>query len=307
MPAGDERFKGLAVIDVELDAGDILTMIPVVSEWDGNPTNTQNSFESYLSNSFNNVNVHMAGFTQKFDIKTANRIFGDRGASCINLNGISQLLQPVNGWPGNRPIGMAQNGSYDPQIFVFNSVILENWTTLMQPYYNSTGNNLPVYFDEPILGNNRDHGKYALMILPEFIKSPLPPPPAKIPVNNYSVNRPPKPTTIKDPNSSLQTAASIKSLFIGTWTGTQTNDYGLYPQAIDFELTSNNEFLIKARSTGIIAARGTYTLTGTSISGSYKLFSSSETFSFTGITIQIPSNYFVPRDQELQQQARENG
>src|SRR5689334_10997806 len=99
MPVGDERFKGLSVIDLELEAGDILTIIPVLSEWDGNTTNTQNSFESYLSNSFNSVNVHMAGFTQKFDIKTANRVFGDKGASCINLNGISQLLQPVNGWP----------------------------------------------------------------------------------------------------------------------------------------------------------------------------------------------------------------
>src|SRR4051794_26633684 len=60
MPVGDERFKGLPVIDVELEAGDVLTIIPVLWEWDGNATNTQNSFESFLSNSFNSVNVHMA-------------------------------------------------------------------------------------------------------------------------------------------------------------------------------------------------------------------------------------------------------
>jgi hypothetical protein len=283
MPMGDERFKGLPVIDADLEAGDILTLIPVLSEWDGNTTPTQNSFESYIWNSFNNVNTHMAGFTQTFDIKTVNRIFGDKGSNCINMNGLTQILQPVNGWPGNRPIGMAQNGSYDPQVFVFNSVILENWTTLMQPYYNnSNGYNLQLYYDEPMLGNNRDHGRYALLIYPEFTKSPPPPPPSNTSVNNNTITRPPKPLTIKNPNNNLPVAINNKSLFVGTWSGTQTNETGLYPQAISFQLTSSNEFLMIQASTGIVAVRGTYTTSGTSISGSFKYLSSGDILSFTG-------------------------
>jgi hypothetical protein len=35
-------------------------------------------------------------------------------------------------------------------------------------------------------------------------------------------------------------------------------------------------------STGAVAVRGTYTTSGTSISGSYKQLSSGETYSFTG-------------------------
>jgi hypothetical protein len=281
MPIGDERFKGLAVIEADLEAGDILTVIPVLSEWDGNATNNQNSFESFISNAFNNVNTHMAGFTQRFNMSTVNRGFSDNASNCINMSGLTQLLQPVNGVPGNRPIGMAQNGSYNPQVFVFNSTILENWNTIMEPYYSSYSSySLPVHYDEPRLGNNRDHGKYTLLIYPEFIKSVSAPPPANT-SNNNGITRPTKTPGIKN-SINQPVATTTKLLFVGNWSGTQTNDYGQYPQAINFELTSNNEFLMTVKSTGAVAVRGTYTISGTSISGSYKQLSSGETFSFTG-------------------------
>ena len=68
---------------------------------------------------------------------------------------------------------------------------------------------------------------------------------------------------------------------VGYWSGIQTNDYGLYPQNIIFELTSNGEYLIKDMN-GVLAAKGTYTFSNNILTGSYKLFSSSETFSLTG-------------------------
>jgi hypothetical protein len=281
MPIGDERFKGLAVIEADLEAGDILTIIPVLSEWDGNATNNQNSFESFISNSFNNVNTYMAGLTQRFNMSTASRAFSDNASNCINMGGLTQLLQTVNGAPGNRPIGMAQNGSYNPQVYVFNSAILENWNTIMEPSYSSYSSyNLPVYYDEPRLGNNRDHGKYTLLIYPEFIKSVSVPPPANS--NNNSITRPVKTIGIKNQSLDQPVATTTKLLFVGNWSGTQTNDYGQYPQAINFELTNNNEFLMTVKSTGAVAVRGTYTTSGISISGSYKQLSSGETFSFTG-------------------------
>jgi hypothetical protein len=123
MPIGDERFKGLRMIELDLEAGDILTLVPVLWDWDSN-VSAQNSLESYLLNAFNNVNVHMAGFTQRFNMSTASRIFGDNGSNCINMAGLTQILQGVNGVPGNRPICMALNGSYNPQVYVFNSTIL---------------------------------------------------------------------------------------------------------------------------------------------------------------------------------------
>ena len=67
----------------------------------------------------------------------------------------------------------------------------------------------------------------------------------------------------------------------GAWAGTQTNDNGLYPQNIAFELTGNSDFLVKD-NIGTLAAKGTYTFSNNIINGSYKQFSSGETFSFTG-------------------------
>lgn len=284
MPIGDERFKGLKAIDVDLEAGDILTVLPVLWEWDGNPGNTQNAFESYLLNSFNNINVYMARYTQQFDMNTANRQYSDELSKSISLAGLTQILKAVSGVPGNRPVGMKEDGSYDPPVYVFNSAILENWQAMIQPYYNSFYSYNAYYrFDEPRLGNNRDHGKYMLMFYPEFSKSAPPPPPAN---NNNNVANGPsivknpggKPATIKNPSVAITT----QLIFPGTWSGTQTSATGLYPQNIGFELTANNEFLIKTQSTGAIACRGTYTISGTSISGSYKQLSNSETFSFTG-------------------------
>lgn len=284
MPIGDERFKGLKVIDVDLEAGDILTVMPVLWEWDGNPGNTQNAFESYLWNSFNQVNVHMAGLTQRFNMNTAYRQYGDDGSKCINMAGLTQILKAVSGVPGNRPIGMAENGSYDPQLWVFNSVILENWKALKEPYSNFYAYNAFYRFDEPRLGNNRDHGKYLLMFYPEFFK-PAPPPPPSSPTNTAPVKGPSmiknpgdKPMTIKNPTGNITT----QQIFPGNWSGTQTTETGLYPQNMGFQLTSANEFLVKTQSTGEIACRGTYTTSGMSISGSYKQFSSGETFNFTG-------------------------
>ncbi|MBK8952632.1 MAG: hypothetical protein IPM85_10465 [Chitinophagaceae bacterium] len=275
MPIGDERFKGLKAIETDLEAGDILTIIPVLWEWDNNSGNTQNSFESFLLNSFNNINLRMAGFTQKFDIKTANMQFGDDGSNSINVASITQILQGVNGVPGNRPIGMALNASYNPQIFVFNANICENWNKIMQGY---STHNLPVYYNEPLLGNNRDHGKFALMIYPEFSKSaPSIPTSPKTSNNNISIIRNgDKPIKI---NNQTQNIISSQAL-TGNWTGTQTNDNGMYPQTFSFELTGKGEFIIKDQA-GILASKGTYTFSNNILAGSYKQLSSGEIFSLS--------------------------
>jgi len=278
MPIGDERFKGLKAFEADLDAGDIITIIPVLWEWDNNPTNTQNSFESYLWNAFNNVNVRMAAFTQRFDIKTANRQFTDQGSNSINMAGITQILRGVNGVPGNRPVGMALNASYNPQVIVLNANILENWVTVMQPNTGNSGNFFPVHYDEPSLGNNRDHGKYTLLLNPEFTKAAAQAPPAPTAANNLFVirngDRPAK--FINQP-----TYVISSQVLVGNWAGTQTNDDGVYPQAILFELAAGGQYLSKDRN-GVLAAKGSYTFSNNIITGSYKQLSSGEIFSFTG-------------------------
>ncbi len=211
-------------------------------------------------------------------MKTANRQFGDYGSRIMNLQGIKQILQGVNGVPGNRPIGMSAAGDYDPQTFAFNSVVVENWDAMMSPYdpYANT-KCLSVRYDELFKGNTRDHGQYVVKLYPEFIKAPG----ANTPMNNNGNPKPIKTLGNNNPKTLATGNMTGKLFFTGNWSGTQTTESGLYPQAVAFQLTANNEFIMADRN-GVVAARGSCIVSGNTISGSYKMFSSSETFSFTG-------------------------
>ena len=46
-----------------------------------------------------------------------------------------------------------------------------------------------------------------------------------------------------------------------TWSGTQTNYEGLYPQAISFQLNNAGEFIMADQS-GTVAAKGNYSIVG---------------------------------------------
>lgn len=85
-------------------------------------------------------------------------------------------------------------------------------------------------------------------------------------------------------NPTILTQAAGKKINItGTWSGTQTNDAGLYPQAFIFQLTATGEFICGNQQTGIVTGRGTYTFSNNHLYGSYKVYASSETFSFSGV------------------------
>lgn len=86
-----------------------------------------------------------------------------------------------------------------------------------------------------------------------------------------------------------RTATTAKSLPVsastlaGLWSGSQTDMTGLYPQAINFTLTGNGQFLMGNNQNGVYPVSGTFVISGNSISGTYKQASSGEIFSFTAI------------------------
>jgi hypothetical protein len=145
-----------------------------------------------------------------------------------------------------------------------------------EPGHTNIGN-LPVSFNEEALGNTRDHGRYGMYLKVEFIKTAAAqvPSPSPAPSPKYSK----VPPVVKLQDKINQT--SITNI-LGKWAGIQTNDYGLYPQNIVFELTGNGEYLIKDVN-GTLAAKGNYGFSNNILSGSYKQFSSNETFSFSAI------------------------
>ncbi len=77
---------------------------------------------------------------------------------------------------------------------------------------------------------------------------------------------------------------NAQNSFVGIWEGVQTNMQGYYPNDMQFELTANNEFLLKDRATNTVKYRGTYTASGNTISGKYLETngSTSSTITFAG-------------------------
>ncbi|MEQ1799413.1 MAG: hypothetical protein ABL872_15775 [Lacibacter sp.] len=84
---------------------------------------------------------------------------------------------------------------------------------------------------------------------------------------------------ISTKNKIIKTGTPVS--LAGSWSGTLTNDYGLYPQAFTFQLTDRGE-IVMASTNGTVAAKGTYTFLNNAFNASYKLFSSSETFAMAG-------------------------
>jgi hypothetical protein len=292
--SGSQFFPGNTAPNppkIRLEAGDFITVIPTIWEFDNNSNSqVQASFESRMINSFHAINLKMVDYIREcFGHYNCNQ---PMNTANIGVPSFTDILRPVNGANGSRPIGMNSAGDFNAIVFGLNTQMIKT-----QGSANSDGKSYLWGYqsfgtDEESMGNSRDHGNYRLRFhftFEEDLSKPAPPPPPAS-TNNTSTTLPgtnviKTPGTIKNQTintGNTQTAVITKMIFPGTWSGTQTTASGLYPQNIGFELTTGNEFLIKTQSNGDIAARGTYTTSGTSISGSYKLFSSGDTFSFTG-------------------------
>jgi hypothetical protein len=93
----------------------------------------------------------------------------------------------------------------------------------------------------------------------------------------------PKVETIRQNPQQLSASIANSALaIIGKWSGTRTNDEGLHPGAVAFELTSNGEFIMADAVTGQVSSKGVYNYANNTITGSYKMFSSGETIAFAG-------------------------
>lgn len=245
MPIGDERFKGQFLFDAELGPTDIITVVPVLWEWDSDTKNTQNSFESFLFGSFNSINVHTAPLAQKFNPVSWPFIYSD-GTNCIDLAGMSSILQGVNGIAGNRPLGMALNGTYNPSMFVLNQNILKNWKSVTDLYKEECR----FIYNESYLGNTRDHGNYEITIHVAYTA----------PVNTVTA-----PVKIgKRPNTVITVNPSVA----GTWKGTWGYADNSTTNFLSYQLNNDGTMLLVSQ-VGATEARGTYTFANNILTASY--------------------------------------
>ncbi len=265
MPIEDERFKGQFMFEADLGPTDIITVIPVLWEWDSDTKNTQNSFESFLLGSFNSINVQTAPIAQKFNPVSWPYIYSD-GNNCIDLAGMSRILQGVNGIAGNRPLGMALNGTYNPTMFVLNQNILNNWKSVADLYKEECR----FIYNESNLGNTRDHGNFEISVHVDYTA------PVISNTNTAPVKVIQRSTVIK-PVKGMTVLPSVT----GSWKGTWGYADNATTNFLSYQLNDDGTMLLLSQ-VGATEARGTYTFINNVLTASYNYLGGGA-YSTTGI------------------------
>ncbi len=268
------------ILDVTLDVGDVISIVPSIWEWDNNNATVQGSFEDAIMAAFPYMNTKIVE-TVKYCYPTTEdqSCFVRNGTGFLGLPNCSNILQSVSNRTGNRPIGMTTTGGYSPTVISMGAELLDKvvgmqFKNIGVRGYSNVGT-IPVAFDEEALGNTRDHGNYGMYLKIEFIKSaaPTPAPPAPAPAPKYSKI----PTTTKFPNQPIQiTDAGIT----GKWTGTYGSGELATPTFYSFQLNADGSIQLLNVSGGIIAS-GTYSFSNNVLSANYKYTSGGE-FSISG-------------------------
>jgi len=195
--AGDLVNTNLLLGEYDLDDGDITTIVP--SAWEQDPiADNSNAFSATIGGFIGSLNqrvaplmigVHLLGgdfagalFHGASLGLTASRPAGDQGEL---------------GRAGTRPIGMKKNGDFIPTVFSINT---PNLVTLCRSNYGYGNGVIEVKYDEPALGNNRDHGIYSILLKLEFTPAPAP-----IVTSNPGVPPPRNTALVPPPSRGIQT------------------------------------------------------------------------------------------------------
>ncbi len=285
--AGDNYRCNDLIGEYDMANGDILTIVP--TGWEHDPISDNSiSFTSTLKSFYNSINQKVAPIMIGFNLLTGNLggvIYNSAslGLSSIKAGGNQGEL----GRPGTRPIGMEKFGDFSAKLVVLNT---PNLTTVCNNDMGFGKGVIAVNYDEVEVGNLRDHGNYSILLRVEFVPEVIVPTPASAPVAS-----PKGISTIKQgmPKRNIQAITTTFS-GSGTWIGTQTNDDGLYPQAISFQLSNAGEFIV-ADQRGVVAAKGNYAFSNNNFSGSYKTFNDGETYSLTGTYDPNTQNLSISR------------
>jgi hypothetical protein len=296
---GDVVRVGKLLMNEHINADDYIIIAPTLWEMDGPRTNTFNSFNAQLEMDLNfamNQPFPFAATPIAYNSDYSNRVIKifDKYpyGQAIKYHSIFQsFLCPLVG-QGNKPVDL-RSGTfnnqcmviYPPTLLLLDTRILNSVYSYNKSIRESTYHDRPSYisdlleinFIENTYAIATSNGSYSLTLKIEFTPDPPPVTPSK------TVLTAPAISTFKQdaPNKSASIAGSVNAI-IGKWNGTKTNDDGLYPEPISFELTSNGEFLMYNSQTGALAAKGIFNYSNFIITGSYKMTSSGETIAYSG-------------------------
>ena len=214
--AGDNFSCNDIIGEYTMNDGDILTIVPTAWEYDPIADNL-NSFTSTLRGFYVSMNQKVAPVMAGLSLLTgdlAGVIYHGTnfGLTKIRAGGDQGEL----GRPGTRPIGMEKYGDFVPKLVVFNT---RSITTIINSNYGHGRGVIAVNYDEPAIGNNRDHGIYNILLKFEFTPTGpaggntngVPPPAPKTNTGGTTVPPPPSNSNgsyVPPPTSGTKTGGS---------------------------------------------------------------------------------------------------
>ncbi len=266
---GDSYSCNNIIGEYDMAAGDVLSVVPTIWEWDNGPDNF-NGFIGNLESSFNFMNQKTQQTVKSFSPGSNGLLGIVSDGGIVNIPGFSDLKLRGIARIGTRPIGITMNESFTPMVMTLNSQIMQ--TTSNSNYGYGLGV-IPVPYNEEALGNSRDHGNYIILIRAEFTakaSAPAPPPPSVAPVNNS-----------KNPTGNLRKTTRLSSgnTITGSWVGTYGNGESNNTNYYSFRMNADGTMQVVA-SNGNVMANGNYTYTNNQLTGNYN-YTNSGNYSFS--------------------------
>jgi hypothetical protein len=288
--AGDNYYCNNVIGEYDLAAGDVLTVVPTIWEWDPG-TGYESSFDATIDGAYTVINQKASALSnQRFPTGGLLGISGTDILGLMLLDGGSFLsLKAAFGitgalTPKPRPIGITTTGDYSPKAVLLNANVMQQ---VAGSNFGYGAGVIPVQYNEEALGNTRDHGNYIVLLKVEFTPKPTvgtPPPPP--PPNSTNTSSPSGNTGSKTAAANLRKAeappapkTTSATTIVGNWTGTYGNGESTSPNYYAFKLNADGTMQMLAAN-GNVMANGTYTYANNQLNGTYT-YTNAGAFSFS--------------------------
>jgi hypothetical protein len=291
---GDNYYCNNIIGEYDLGAGDILTVIPTIWEWDpGNGFET--AFDATIDGAYTVMNQKASALSnQRFGTilgTSSTDILGlvliDAG-SFLSLKSFFNIIGELT--PKPRPIGITKTGEYSPKAVLLNANAMQQMAGSNFGYGAGV---IPIQYSEEAIGNTRDHGNYIVLLKVEFTPKPIaatppaPPPPPRSSGNNVAPPPPPPPPsnatnskTVSGNFRKMEKPSSGSSIS-GNWQGTYGNGESNNPNYYSFRLNTDGSMQVVAAN-GNVIANGNYTYTNNQLTGTYT-YTNAGSYSFSAI------------------------
>lgn len=281
--SGDVIDINQDLIGGRLEDNSLITLIPVVWEQDVKTTNASDiqftSFLTTMKNAMNTIEPLAPAMLQNIERtrpQSVIRAYVLPWNAFSTQPSFSSVLNKVNGVPGNRPVGMNSYGEFHPKVLFLNNFLLgkTNRSENFSEAHMESIRTVDFDYDEVLLGNTRDHGKYRITLRVTWNPDPVapaPPPAVQTPgtiIKSNPVSPVKANATIKNTGQILTTPLT-NDIVTGVWKGTQGSMNANADEPLNIKLGNYVFWLLRNDGSGISQYAGGYRIENGILKGSY--------------------------------------